>query len=42
MLTENAYIGIVVAAAIAVILLVVMVVGCGYNRLLHKGKESDT
>ncbi|XP_038058461.1 interphotoreceptor matrix proteoglycan 2-like [Patiria miniata] len=39
---DNAYIGIIAAAGIAVLLLLVMIVGCGYSRLVNRGKESDT
>ncbi|XP_022102464.1 uncharacterized protein LOC110985625 [Acanthaster planci] len=39
---DNAYIGIIAAAGIAVVLLLVMIIGCGYNRLVNRGKECDT
>ncbi len=41
MRNENAYIGIIAAAAIAVVLLLVMIVGCGYSRFSGIGKDSD-
>ncbi|XP_071788929.1 uncharacterized protein [Asterias amurensis] len=41
MRNENAYIGIIAAAGIAVILLLVLIVGCGFSRFSTMGKESD-